>query len=105
MRNIYSQPEAFGLRQFAMVDDANANYSFNRVVVWYDPVTLEYFWAQDAGCSCPSPFENVTSRDQLIRLYAFHSSLRGVLAAAVMCGASLDDRLSFERALESRPRR
>ena len=105
MANIYSEPVAFGLRVFAEVDDADACYSFDTVVVWQDPITFEYFWADDSGCSCPSPFEDVLGREELTRLGDWGGDcLYDVLSAAVQCGASLDDRISFERRLEGRPR-
>ena len=105
MANIYVQPEAFGLRVFAVVADETARYRFDMVVVWQDPITFEYFWADDSGCSCPTPFEDVRGREELTRLDAWGSGcLKDVLSAAVRCGASLDDRISFERLLEGRPR-
>ena len=104
MANIYYEPEAFGLQLFAEVDDADANYSFSKVVVWQDPFTFDYFWAHDSGCSCPSPFEDVHGREDLTRFddWGGHC-LKDVLSAAVQCGASLDARISFERRLEGRP--
>ena len=105
MANLYSEPEAFGLRVFAEVADEGLSYEFDVVVVWQDPITFEYFWARDFGCSCPSPFEYVRRREELTRLGDWGGyCLRDVLSAAVQCGASLDDRISFERRLEGRPR-
>lgn len=60
--DLYNQPEAFGLTPVGELDDPNANWSFDTFVVWQHEDGSFYF-AQDAGCSCPSPFENYTSLD------------------------------------------
>ena len=65
MYDVYHYPEKFGLEIFGSLDDPEANYSFDMFVVWKDTSTGELFFAQDAGCSCPSPFEDYTSRDDL----------------------------------------
>ena len=105
MANVYYEPAAFGLEIFAAVDGANSSYAFDMVVVWQDPLTFEYFWGCDSGCSCPCPFEDVRGREELTPLDDWGSScLMAVLSAAVQCGASLDDMISFERHLEGRPR-
>ena len=33
--------------------------------VWRDPATGQLYFADDSGCSCPSPFEEFYTRDQL----------------------------------------
>lgn len=60
--DIYNQPEAFGLRIFATIE-GGSGYDFDIFLVLEDVATGELLWAQDSGCSCPAPFENVTSRD------------------------------------------
>ncbi len=55
--NIYSNPEAFGLRIFGEVD-SGGGYDFDKLVVWQDLGTKELLWAHDSGCSCPTPFED-----------------------------------------------
>jgi hypothetical protein len=40
-------------------------YSFDERVVARDTQTGEWFTARDSGCSCPTPFEDYTSREDL----------------------------------------
>lgn len=57
MKNIYSTPEAFGLRTVAEVEFSSGSYEFDLTVVWQDTETRNLYYADDAGCSCPVPFE------------------------------------------------
>jgi hypothetical protein len=80
MENIYYSPEAHGLTLVAEVDFADS-YDFDKTVVWKD-VDGQLYWAQDSGCSCPSPFENFESVASLDRLTRenwnyFEQSVRG----------------------------
>lgn len=65
MSNLYSSPEKSGLRIFAELDDPNACYSFDTFVVWERLEDGALLYATDSGCSCPSPFEYVTSIEGL----------------------------------------
>lgn len=62
--NIYYSPDHFGLRQVAEMEWDTASYCFDTTVVWRDE-DGRYYVASDAGCSCPSPFEYIKSRDEL----------------------------------------
>lgn len=44
-----------------------ADYSFDLTRVYRHTETGELFYAEDSGCSCPSPFEN-TEEDDLVRI-------------------------------------
>lgn len=66
--NIHSSPEAYGLEVFADLEDPHACYSFDTIVVWRDKETGALYWASDAGCSCPSPFEDY-DRTNITRLH------------------------------------
>jgi len=57
IKNVYSNPEAFGL---TLVGEAAAElyYSFDITAVWEKDGKV--YVARDEGCSCPSPFENYT---------------------------------------------
>ena len=61
--NIYYSPEKFSLELVGVVSDPNASYSFDDFAVWTDGRRI--YCASDAGCSCPSPFEEYTSVEQL----------------------------------------
>ena len=57
--NPYYDPEACGLTILATLEDPDASYSFSTVVAWMDNATGDVYVDHDAGCSCPTPFENV----------------------------------------------
>jgi hypothetical protein len=62
--NVYYSPEKFGLTQIGMIDDPNSCYSFDDLVVW-EHEDGRLFYAEDSGCSCPSPFEGYEGVDEL----------------------------------------
>ena len=64
--NIYSHPEKHGLKIFETLEE-NLSYEFNMLVVWKNEKG-EFFWAQDSGCSCPSPFEDYNSVADLYKV-------------------------------------
>lgn len=55
--NIYYSPERFGLTLVVSVELTEPSYSFDKFVVWKNSQGV-LFWGADAGCSCPSPFED-----------------------------------------------
>lgn len=57
--DLYNQPEKFGLTQIGCLDDPEASYSFDYLIVWKHE-DGRVFYAEDSGCSCPSPFEDFT---------------------------------------------
>lgn len=59
----YYNPEAFGLEVVATVDWDAGSYEFDYTVVWYHKASGKYYYADDSGCSCPSPFEAFTAED------------------------------------------
>jgi len=62
--DVYYQAEQFGLTQIGEIEWAEPDYSFDIGVVWRDAAGQLYY-GRDSGCSCPSPFEDYTSLDQL----------------------------------------
>lgn len=60
MDDIWYSPEKHGLTIVGSVDDPNASYSFDMLVVWQHE-NGKMFYGMDSGCSCPSPFEDVKS--------------------------------------------
>lgn len=62
--NVYYHPEKHGLTQVAMLDFSSGHYEFDYTVAWVDE-NKNLYWADDSGCSCPSPFENYTSKNDL----------------------------------------
>jgi hypothetical protein len=65
MTDVYYNPENFGLETIGEVDWDDESYSFNMTAVWCDKETGQLYWADDSGCSCPSPFEDYNDRDKL----------------------------------------
>jgi hypothetical protein len=66
--NVYYNPEQYGLKVVMEFDDPDASYSFDKFVIWMRISDGEIFYGQDSGCSCPSPFENVSGVESLSRL-------------------------------------
>lgn len=62
--DVYYQPEHFGLTEVASMEWHIPCYDFDLTVVWTD-AEGKLYWASDSGCSCPSPFEEYTSLDDL----------------------------------------
>lgn len=91
MNNVYYSPHGFGLDTVCQVEwDGGDDYGFDLTVVWFHEESGVYFWDSDSGCSCPSPFEDVTGLESL------HSGTGG---AAIN---ELADRLEHSTALLNR---
>lgn len=65
MKNVYYNPEEFGLETVGEFQIDEPDYSFNIFAVWRDPKTGKFYTAIDSGCSCPSPFEDYNSMKDL----------------------------------------
>jgi hypothetical protein len=63
--DLFHSPEKFGLKIIGNLSWDDDPYQFDMTTVWQDITTGELFYASDSGCSCPSPFEALTSRDGL----------------------------------------
>lgn len=77
-KNPYYNPQNFGLVPIGELDDPEADYSFDTLVVWNHPESNTIYWASDCGCSCPSPFED-------------HNSLADLTAVPYDDEAALDE--------------
>jgi hypothetical protein len=66
--SVYYNPEKHGLRIFDELHEPGLAWEFNFVCVWEDLETHRLYYAQDAGCSCPSPFEDIRDRSGLTPL-------------------------------------
>lgn len=64
--DVYSQPEKFGLELIGTIQWEPDSYSFDLTAVFRDKAGTLY-WADDSGCSCPSPFEDYTRIEQLTK--------------------------------------
>ena len=77
------------LEQLGQIDWSSGSYEFDYTTVWRyevegdqsDPdrdVKWKYVWAEDAGCSCPEPYESIGELSQLTdltNLNDFHAHL------------------------------
>lgn len=61
----YHNPSKLGLRIVGTAD-AGMGYEYDLFVVWTDQAGQLYY-AQDAGCSCPSPFEDYKTLESLTK--------------------------------------
>lgn len=55
--NVYYNPDEYGYTLVGVLDEEDLSYEFNMLCVWMDD-SGRLRWAQDSGCSCPSPFED-----------------------------------------------
>lgn len=62
--NPYYNPEALGLEIVGEMNWSEPDYSFDFTVVWKQ-ARGKYWIGSDAGCSCPSPFEDITDINEL----------------------------------------
>lgn len=58
MNNLYYNPDAYGLETVGEIDFSSGCYEFDLLVVWRDPATGRFYYDEDSGCSCPSPFDS-----------------------------------------------
>ena len=63
--NVWYDPEAFGLSVVGSADEPGLSYEFNTFAVWRRNEDGALFCASSIGCSCPTPFEEYESVDNL----------------------------------------
>ena len=60
--NVYydtnDRPNDAGLVSFGVLDEDGLSYEYNTLLVVKHEPTGRLFYATDAGCSCPTPFED-----------------------------------------------
>lgn len=67
MPDVYYNPSDFNLTPVADIELDNESCSFNILSVWKHK-DGSFYYAQDSGCSCPSPFQDYHSIEQLQKL-------------------------------------
>lgn len=65
--NPYYDPEKFDLAIVHEIDDPNASYEYETMVLWRH-ADGRLFYATDSGCSCPTPFEDFKTLNDLTEL-------------------------------------
>lgn len=63
--NIYKHPEKHGFKIVADLEDSDECYFFDTHVVFKDIDTGKLYYAHSSGCSCPTPFEEFDSLDDM----------------------------------------
>ena len=58
MSNLYYTPQHFALTTVGEIEWGDGCYSFDLTVVWRRNIDGKLVYADDSGCSCPSPFED-----------------------------------------------
>lgn len=64
--NIYYEPEKYGLKPIGEIDWSSGSYEFDLTVVWQRELDGVLVYAEDSGCSCPSPFESAGVDDLVV---------------------------------------
>lgn len=59
MSNVYYSPEKFGLEIIGDIEWYDEPYQFDMTIVLRNKETGQLYYADDSGCSCPSPFEDL----------------------------------------------
>ncbi len=60
---IYYNPEESGLKTVGEIDWSDGCYQFDLTVVWQRVSDGALLYGEDMGCSCPSPFEDMSVED------------------------------------------
>lgn len=63
--DVYCSPESHGLVLVAEIEYSDGDYQFDLRAVWKHTKSGVLYTGTDSGCSCPSPFEDYHSLDQL----------------------------------------
>ena len=66
MSDVYYTPAEYGLTSAGEIDFSSGSYEFDITAVWRD-ASGQLYYADDSGCSCPSPFEGFRSLDDLTK--------------------------------------
>jgi hypothetical protein len=56
--NMWGLPDDLAIETIAMIEDPQANYSFDNFWIFKHKASGRIFYGQDSGCSCPTPFED-----------------------------------------------
>lgn len=68
MSYLYYDPQEWGLEVVGELEFSDGCYQFDTLVVWKDKKNRKVYYAEDSGCSCPVPFEECRSVDDLTEI-------------------------------------
>lgn len=63
--NFYYHPEYWNMKLIGEIEYSGGCYEFTTRIFLLDLVTNKVYTARDSGCSCPTPFEDFYSLDDL----------------------------------------
>lgn len=114
--NVYYDPQKFGLRILCNLDGECDEYEYNTFLVFVHEESERVYWAQDSGCSCPTPFEDCffnspddTNMDEVthgswdsfyIAIKSFPASDHGWMDVVFMLKKAMDGHGSVSKCLE-----
>ena len=90
MNDVYYNPEKFGIETIGELNLREPDYSFDILLVQRDVSTGKFYVNFDSGCSCPSPFEDFTTKESLGNGLTAHEAVAKIKQ---MCGE--DSQYSF----------
>lgn len=70
--NVYYNPASSALETVGEVEWSSEPYEFNLTVILRQED--DFYWADDSGCSCPTPFENHRFPDHYEKGTKFHAA-------------------------------
>ena len=76
--NVYYSPQNLGMTLIGSLSDDSLSYEFDIYIVVQDNKTGRVLAENDAGCSCPTPFEGISLADmrEIQTLDAFRSDVK-----------------------------
>jgi hypothetical protein len=85
--DVYYQPEALGVEKVGEFELEEASYSFDTVLVVRDKESGSFYVVHDTGCSCPSPFEDYSTKESLGKPLTAHEAVAEVQRRAAEANA------------------
>lgn len=73
--NPYYHPEALSLEIVGVLEFSDLDYQFDTRIVWRHIESGVFYTARDSGCSCPCPFEDYNSLEDLTVLNSWDDLL------------------------------
>jgi hypothetical protein len=104
MSNVYYTPGEFGLCLLDSIDEPNLCYEYNTMIALQHEATGRVFYAQNSGCSCPTPFEDFYFRGpddtDLTEVTLVGDSLASFRADAERFPVDTDSQRAFIKSVE-----
>lgn len=66
--NVYYNPEKWNLKLIGEIEYSDLEYQFDTRIFLSDDENKRIYTARDSGCSCPTPFEDINSLNDLAEI-------------------------------------